>query len=381
MAPIVYSAMEAEYRRAAQDRTKDVVQLRNPVSVYNKGGSKMQSQLNRRGNPLDQLANRSFAPNALLSNSGRNPFQTSREELVPEGQPLFNNQHVINRTIEPLEPDVDSVGRFELALLHRKDSHKLEFTRVQEMHSTQQRPVVEVNPAQFNMQICEEQIALFNNPATLAKYAGLTAQEIWEERWSIDGVVEVASGYETPGQGSTVQSLGARKRTTVISKGPQFVYNYWRNSPNMVEPGSRLWAIIKKYPKPERYVLNHRFNELTGRNGQGSTTRDSPVVTNTALMPFRPYQMSFYATRPDQKRPPMEALEQIDEWGFRSYGHAIQVGVAMHVPRQPSGFLGSAQMVHQGRDEPFTDSNVGIESSTLTMLKVVFDCDDGIMPV
>ena len=76
-----------------------------------------------------------------------------------------------------------------------------------------------------------------------------------------------------------------------------------------------------------------------------------------------------------------EALEQIDEWGFRSYGHAIQVGVAMHVPRQPSGFLGSAQMVHQGRDEPFTDSNVGIESSTLTMLKVVFDCDDGIMPV
>ena len=139
-------------RLCAQTAPKMWCSCANPVSVYNKGGGKMQSQLNRRGNPLDQLANRSFAPNALLSERGRNPFQTAREEMVPEGQPLYNTQHVINRTIEPLEPTVDSVGRFELALLHRKDSHKLEYTRVQEMHSTQQRPVVEVNPAQFNLQ-------------------------------------------------------------------------------------------------------------------------------------------------------------------------------------------------------------------------------------
>ena len=148
-----------------------------------------------------------------------------------------------------------------------------------------------------------------------------------------------------------------------------------------MEPGSRLWAIIKKYPKPTSYTLNHRFNQLTGGNGAGSTTRQSPVVENEDQMPFRPYQMSFYATKPDQQRPPMEALEQIDEWGYRSYGMAIQVGVAHFVPRMPAQFLGSAQMTHQGRDEPFTDSNVGIESSTLTMLQVMFDCDDGLMPV
>ncbi len=379
--------LRQEYQNAQQERTTDVVQVRNPIRTYSgTGGGKLVNAINRRGNPLDKLANRAFSPNALLGQTGGrggNPLYVAPDELVMEGQPLYNNQQVINRTIEPLGPGVDSIGPFELALLHRKDAQALDWVRVREKGRELEKPLFIVNPATFNYQCCQDQYAMHHSDSDQEKlrYAQMTPQELWSEHWSLDGVIEVAAGYETQGQGSTEAVLGVRKVSQVVSKGPQFIYNYWENSVGKLEPGCRLYAIIKKYDKPARYIVNSRFNNKVV---PGSAIKEAPgmFVDHGAKSPFRPFQMGFYIVPPHESRPPREALTYLDEWNYEHYdGLAIYIGTVMSVPRQQPLLLAAHHEARPGRDQPYTDSNVGIDSRNVTMLKIVLDSDDGVMPI
>jgi hypothetical protein len=360
---------------ASKDRTKEVIPLK-PAQFTDSSGGKMVRAVNRGGNPLDKLTNRSFPPSQQgLVNTIKN--QRPVEEMM-EGQPLSNNKHIIVRDIQPLGPHVDSIDRFEMGFLHRKDTRILETVRIRDFRTIRDQPCDIISPANFNYELAQYQADLFESDEKA--YFRLTAQDLWCENWSVDGIVEVCQPHGANGQGSLQGVLGDLKRATIVSRGPQACYNYWANYGDDVQPGSRLFGIIKRVQAPTQYILNNRYN--TNVSGS-STARVAPTV-DTGNKPFRPFQLCFCAVPPDCSYPTLSDVESTDEYGFQRWDSlVIYFGRAHFVPRrvQMTPLPRTTQQRIRRAPTPFTDANVGIDSQDITMLNIILNCDDGICPV
>ncbi len=373
------NTLQSVLNGASQDRTKDVIPLRPSQFTSPSGGGKLVRALNRGGNPLDRLAQSGGA--ALMGAIRSLP----REEQIPEGQPLYNNRQVINRTIEPLSPHLDSIGTYELGILRKGETNDMgpSTVKVRDFRTVRDQPCNTVTPVYWNWHMAQRQYEMYEQQPD--EYATLTAQDLWHREWSIDGLMAECNARGEPGRGALSNGvLGERKDATVIGKGPQQCYNYWAESGDALQPGSPLFAIIKRQRVPSHYVLANRFSSVA--DGYSVERELSHVTQNDADTPFRPFQMCFLALPPDSAYPSMRDLHYVDEDG-RSHWDSlvIYIGRAHFVPRRSyvTNLLRPSHTVLPEHRElkPYSDANVGVSSSDLTMLTIIMNSDDGICPV
>ena len=372
--------MASQFRKARDERTEDVARITNPLSAMSRGGGgKIVNRIRQKQNPLGVLSQSQFNQRESLEGQiRRNVTNTTRDEMIPEGEPLSNVVHPVNRKIYALSKHFDAIDQYELAILFKKDGNNLKGARLRDSHVVQDNPLPIVNPVTFNFMQCEHQLKM--QETRLAEYDALTPRDVWVD-WSIDGVVEYANTYEDTGSGGTVSSAGKKKRATVISKGPKYIYNYWAHSE--LRPGGHCYAIIKKYGQAApHYTLTNRFS---GASYDQAVKTVSPVIEESGRAPFHPYQMGFFCL-PYGGTVPLELLTYSDEYGLKHYDALpIFLGTVQFTPRQQTVFYPSFHdQLPVRNNDPFTDSNVGTngaDAHQLTMLKLILDCDDGVMPI
>lgn len=384
-------SLGAGFSDVVGQRTANAVLLTNPSRDF--GETALQGALGGQKGRLDGLLTgtplSTFYPfdggNILESFRTKHTEPFMKQDL-PNRQPSANFNTPVTRVVKPYTSTLDAVSKYEIAIEYKDDPNKMDTMMAPHVGYIQGAPMCILNPSTFNY-------ALFNQQMYEAKkdyddYCLKTPWDYWE-KWSIGGVVEGeqmmdgSESFMTSGVNANrhSQRSGGYKLVTVVSKGPQFLYNYFGRN---IRPGGKCYAIIKKHAIPTEYYLDNKPNiaSLAGRHPVNNRT---PLIGNVQQT-IKPYQMSFVCV-PDGGRLPREAVMYKDERDIlRRDGIAIYLGTIFSVPidheyKPVTDFFDIdpiTKRITDSRGTPHTDARDGYDPNGIMFMRLILDCDDGI---
>lgn len=249
-------------------------------------------------------------------------------------------------------------------------------------------PLAEFTPAVFNYIETLRQQALYENEKTRDDYLRLSPADIWQN-YVFDGVVETQSPSQSAGHfgpkfthhvfdssyggprgprssGTMVfeeTTIDGSRLLTVDARGPAPVFNYWGSN---IQPGGKLYAVIKKYPQELDFVLARETgNHIRNVESAYNTVTQKPF--------FRPYLMGFYCLPPGTRSCPRELLQYIDELGYTRYdGWPIFLGTVHTVPPDHKYIEFDLRDV-----KPYTGMMQKSARESTHLMSVIFDTSSG----
>lgn len=356
--------MKRLFDGANGERTKDVIPL-NADDFFSPGG--LSKKVDRKAsNPLNNDTSReSVLESQFRSVSAEYPPR----ELIPQSEPQFNIQLNVNRSIYPVSEHAQSIGQFELGLLYKKSEGFMDMASRNDPFTMANRPAHILNPVTFNAILNENQIHLIKKDPKA--YYQMSAWDFWKQ-WSVDGVVTHIRGMED-GMIKSIEGPQQIKRATLSTKGANFIHNYWAESNPL--PGFRCYMIFKKYDKPSRYTLDSHSS---------ASSYKTPNYNNLSSGyegKFKPFQIGFFCM-PHRGTVPLEMKTYTDEWGYEHHdGLIIYIGTVLTAPRRVIPHYADGYSEYNLIDKPCTDWNIGHDSSHVTMMKIILDPNDGIIPL
>lgn len=283
--------------------------------------------------------------------------------------------HPLNRNVMQMDEMFGCPEQYELMVMFKDERARSNAAYLEEtglfMESS---PISGLTPAVFNYVELLRQRSLYESDPHHREYLAQSPAEIWSH-YMFQGAVETRmksgpsstampafrqldySDYQPKGYGNALDDVtvdGSRLMTTDFC-GPAFVFNYWGAN---IEPGGKVYAIIKKYPQP----LDFR---LCRTGGVMKTLAQQISVEQKAF--FRPYQMGFYCLPPGTRACPRELLEYVHDLGHTCYdGLPIPLGTIQSVP--PNHSYQVQDLMHV---RPWTGMEQYVESTHL--MKVIWD--------
>jgi hypothetical protein len=317
----------------------------------------------RMGGPLGKLERSSSA-------SIPAPFNDILGDMSP---PMFNHEqpinvsHPVSRLSKPMAPDIPSPSRDELVFYKQDDPRNNRVLRVDNCY-LQANAMSYVNPAQWNAISIGEQMAIYNkDPVNHKEYYALTPKELFFP-WRLEGIVE-QNGQGTRSDLFT-KSIRNNQPLCILTKGHSSVNSYWPDA----EPGDDLYIVIKKMVYNPNFVLNTKENN-------SATGAGHRVMQNH--LPFRPYQMGFYASRAGGVLP-SAVYEYLDDHDTkRSDAHIIKVGT-LHFKAGGVAKFDNSRVLNDHNMEcelhAYVNSNEGLSRNNYQPQKMIIDHDNGIFP-
>ena len=394
----VDNTIGSQIQSIVSQRKDHVVQITQPSRQFQE--SALQTSMNGQKGQLNSLIKGPSFSRFYPFTSGNffdqfkiNNYSTKPELIskIPLSELTSNYTHPINRRIAPYMDNIECAGAYELSILYKDDPLIMDTMEIGQSGPFQPHPLSILNPASFNH-------ALYNMQTYDVKKKGIDfykQKEPWDywKKFSFDGIIEferMDKGYESTYSSGVLpyvnnnqnQNSGGIKRVTTTAMGPQFVYNYWGSN---IKPGGKCYAIIKKHALTvPTFNLSNKQNisSITGLKKVEPVTVLNNIATN-----ILPYQMSFVCL-PNGGLLPQEATMYYNEDGDIKYdGIAIYLGKIWSVPIdhvfRPIKDYNSVEpiMDRNIQNVPYTDSNVGVDRESIMLMKLIFDCDDGISPL
>lgn len=318
--PFSNSIINPELFSIANQRTTDILQPNASVYQNNKLGGKMTAysrDINsfKEGTSLGRLFGQKKSPTRdLLRTRNTSPFD---DPVLHTTENESNVVYPVNLLSIEMSPELGQVGPHQFAILHKRPEEadakaKSLFADGMYVDCT---PHEIISPEIFNYVEMRRQEKLFIDHPD--EYLKETPNDVWS-KYHLMGIVE-AAGKKTARYNGNPEYIGKR-HLTVDAKGPQFIHNYF--GPN-IKPGGSCWAIIKKHPVRNDYILNQP--QLTMLSQKHHSTYQDKVS-------FRPHQISFICL-PDGGPLPDGVTRYINEEGTLFYdGLAIFLGYMDGVP-------------------------------------------------
>lgn len=342
-----------------------------------------QIQRQASGTPLSRITGRGMP--AGLSDQLRTQFTSPRFD---DGMSIFesesNMELVVNRQVKAIHSSYPSLEPYDIAILHKHNEGNLNSGRIDLVPFTIQfNPLQIVPPAVLNQVWAMQQDEEAQRHPQI--YRTRTPLDYMKD-YVIDGVTQFVSPIQDRQSifecgaltiESDTLSPNYNRLVTMLSKGPIYLNSDYFES--NVKPGSTLYAVVKKF-EPSDYASQGTLHCL--RN-------------NTATIPkgpsaLRPYQMGFFSL-PNGGPVPDEYKRYYDEEGvLRTDGHVIYLGMVMEVPQdhvfkeymgplKPHTKIAVKEAEICGRSLSNTNM-VYHPRAPRRLLRVMFDCDQGLMP-
>lgn len=379
-------AIQNELQTNIQERTTQINILGDPGKQLQEAS--FISGLSNKKRKVDSilkgtaLSNYYPFPNGDILNSFRTQ-NTSPEtpEALPNTRLAANEKHVSNRIIKPISETLDPIGKYELGIMHRANDYNLN-TMYINAEMFQMNSLKVLTPATFNYILFMLQYEEFKK--NKEEYYKRSPEDYWDE-WSLEGIVEFeemangAESYVTSGYNGKVpyQQAGGNKLCTVVSKGPQFVFNYWGDD---IEAGKDAYFVLKKHDIPSEYyyMLNNK-NNMASLSGVRKLTPEQTM--NKEL--FKPFQLAAF-TLPGHLPVPREYKQYYDENGLiRRDGLIIKAGTFFSVPvgmtyKINNNFNPKPITIQNKNTKIFNDSHKGARKEETMLAKLILNCSDGI---
>ena len=354
--------MKRLFNEALADAKKDVISL-NASDFFSYDG------LNKKVKQESDGLNHYTSREPVLESQFRDmkSWNPPIQQQMTKHEPEYNLKISLNRSIYPVSQHTRSIEKFELGLVYKKSEGFMTSSAMltRGPFADAEKPVHLLNPVVFNSILCDNQIFLAKSDPK--KYYAMTAWDFWKD-WSVDGVVTHVRGLED-GMNKSIDGPEEIKRATLSTKGGNFIQNYWAES--NPSPGSDCYAVIKKYDRPEYYVIDDKG------------TQKKPTYNETGEGDYKgrlkPFQIGFFCV-PRGSSPPLAMKEYKDEWGYKGYGIFIKIGSALTTPRKVLPYYTPGNSEYQLVDKPFTDNTIGFDPTSVTMMKIIMDPNDGIVP-
>lgn len=355
--------MKRQFDKALEERKDGVVELKSSDFFSNHG---LASKIARNEGRLEPYN----AQDTVLESQFRSvASEYPPRQYIPEPAPLYNVKININRTIYPISRHSTAIDRFELGLAYKKSEGFMDLATRKDPASMANRPMHILNPVHWNALMCENQ--LYEIKKDPLNYYKQTPWDYWKD-FTVDGVLTHIRGMEN-GLVKSIDGPDEIKRATLSTKGENFVHNYWAKSNPM--PGHYCYMILKKYKMPAEYVFDSKDGPISKKSTSDATLKDKYRGN------FSPFQIGFF-TMPHRGTPPKAIRKYKDEYGYKHRdGLVIYVGKVLTAPRKVTSYHNSGNIEHNLVDEPFVDWNVGIDTHHVTMMKLILDPNDGIVPI
>lgn len=380
----------SQFSDVAGQRKDNIVEITNPKRQFEE--SAFQGGMGQQKGRLDSLLHgtplSTFFPglgSGILESFRTTNGHPGMPTALPNRQPAANFTTPIIRVVKPYTSTLDAISCLEIAIEYKDDPDKMDTFVAPNVGRLQSKPMCILNPSTFNHAIFNKQ--MYDAKRDYEEYCLKTPWCYWKD-WTIGGVCEseqmfdgsesnITSGFS--GNSHTQQS-GGYKIITVVSKGPQFLFNYFGSN---IKPGGKCYAIVKKHNMPSEYYLDNKpsIASLSGRHAVNRT----PLINNVPHV-IKPYQMSFVCL-PNGGKLPREATMYRDERGIlRRDGIAIYLGTIFSVPIDHN-FKAISSMyeidpitkrVTDSRGHPHTDAREGAQTNEIMWMRLILDCDDGI---
>lgn len=343
-----------------------------------------QRQLERQGSgtPLARLTG-VHAPKPVSSHF-RTKYKTPR--YAGDDMSIFESESnmalVVNRQMKAIHESYQSLDVFQLAILYKHSEGNLNAARIDLVPFTIQcNPLQIVPPSVLNQVWALQQNEEAQRHPQL--YRLRTPVDYWKD-FVFDGIVNTVSPihdrqsvFECGPLMVEVEPLtpNYNRLITMHSKGPIYIEaDYFEDN---VKPGAALYAVIKKF-------------ESSDYASQGTL---HCLLRNTATIPkgpapLRPYQMGFFSL-PNGGPVPDEYKRYYDEEGaLRTDSLVIYLGMVMEVPqdhifREYNGPLKPYTKITPSTNScgrPSADAVLYNAKAQRRLLRVLFDCDQGMMP-
>lgn len=290
---------------------------------------------------------------------------------------------VVNRQVKPIHETYESFDVYNIAILHKHSEDNLNAGRIDLMPFTIQfNPLRIVPPGVLNQVWAMQQDEEAQRHPQL--YRTRTPVDYWKD-YSIDGVVQAVSPiqdrqsvFECGPLTVAMEPLqpNYNRLVTMHSKGPIYLnMEYFEAN---VKPGAALYAVIKKF-EPADYASQGTLHCLLNNS----------AAVPKGPAPLRPYQMAFFSL-PHGGPVPDEYKRYYDEEGtLRTDGLVIYLGMVMEVPqdhifKEYTGPLKPHTHVPRSNTSDMCRSNSSTSyvynaMAPKRLLRVIFDCDQGMM--
>lgn len=363
------SKLDPDLFQVFNQRTTDIVQPNFETHRNGTLGSKMTVQrkdLNsfKEGTSLGRL----------FGHPKSSPVSDIRtKNLGPRVDPVFhttenetNTVQTVNVLALEISPEIGQAEQYELAIMHKNN----ESGKIQSLFSegifVDCAPQEIITPEIFNYLEMRRQEKLFTDD--FETYINESPSDVWDNYY-FHGITEIAGNKTTKYNGNP--DFYGKRKLTVSSKGPQWILNYF--GPN-IKAGGSCWAIIKKQPVRNDYILSQ--SSTSGNSNNNSIKSNLFHSTYQDKVSFRPHQLSFICM-PDGGRPPAEATRHIDELNRMRYdGLAIYLGTLFSVPHDH--VFKNVDVTSVG---PYTHL-INHTKKTSTMLpKLIFNTQNGALTI
>jgi hypothetical protein len=298
-----------------------------------------------------------------------------REQAIEDTETPTNTTRPINRVAMPVPGTAEAISRYEIAIIWKKfDPSKTNMITCGPGGAMDCQPQIIVNPAVWNYRAHIQQQE--DAQCDLAAYLRKSPSDYWAG-WSFDGIVETEvglTGRETAttsgfvfASATTAPQLDGcgAKRLTIVRRGPAYVYNVFGHC---VVPGSQCYAVLRK----ERVTPGMRHlspkQGLGGLNSQVCVSDSAAMdpLSDEILSPLMPYQLSFVAMPPNAVGVPESLHEYYDERGIKRYdAMVIYLGTVFSTPN----------------DQRYRNAGPLLDATpqeSVTMMRLLFDCNDGL---
>jgi hypothetical protein len=366
-----------DLKQLADSRTTSA----NGTKILNSTSRQIQRQAG--GTPLSRLTGKNMP--SPLNNQLRTHFTSPNFD---DGMSIFesesNMELVVNRQVKAIHSSYPSLEVYDLAILHKHNEGNLNACRIDLVPFTIQcNPLQIVPPAVLNQVWAMQQDEEAQRHPQI--YRTRTPLDYMKD-YVIDGVPQFVSPihdrqsiFECGALTVEVDALAPNynRLVTMLSKGPTYLNSdYFEGN---VKPGSTLYAVIKKF-EPSDYASQGTLHCL--RNNSATIPKGPSAL--------RPYQMGFFSL-PNGGPVPDEYKRYYDEEGvLRTDGHVIYLGMVMEVPQdhffkeymgplKPYTKIVTTQTEMCGRSLSST-SMVYNPRAPRRLYRVIFDCDQGLMP-
>lgn len=356
--------MKRQFDEALSERKKGVIELK-ASDFFADGG--LAKKIVRKDGQLDPYN----AQDPVLESQFRSvsseypPIQN-----IPEPAPLYNVKISINRTIYPVSRHAESIGRFELGLSYKKSEGFADYMTRRDPVSMANRPMHILNPVRWNELMCENQLLEIKDDPK--KYYQMTPWDYWKD-FTVDGILTHILGLPD-GFYKSIEGPEEIKRATFSTKGENFVHNYWAESDP--RPGHYCYMVLKKYDMPKQYVFDSKDTASSRKSPSDAT------LSERYRGKFRPFQLGFF-TMPHRGLIPKRIKKYKDEYEMKHRdGLVIYIGKVLTSPRTVvTSYYNTNNTEFNLVDKPYIDWNVGIDETQTTMMKIISDPNDGIVPV
>lgn len=301
----------------------------------------------------------------------------------PQTRKRINGNILITRMVKPISKEISAIHGYEIGISLTKPELKtgtgLEIKYFGRDGASTHKfmlednilPVMNIATWNFYQQRIQYRLFLKN----ISAYNNLNAEEIWKlfsfegicrhEESAAGGESSVNDGYENnPFRKEYYLRGDGSKLVTMVAKGPAKTFNIFKHS---VSPGSRVYAIIKKFPCTHGFYLTPKMNIKQQFHETLFDCRER----------FLPFQMAVVSFPAHVRSVPSEYLAYFDESGVKKYGMAIRLGTVLF---QPTGLL-----IYPPPDasslKPVSNAAEGLMETPNDYLTLHMDSDDGVLPI